>query len=367
MLIFLFRASSWFRWYHGPHPTENFHGVKCVSRWELPPDTYPGGLDSFHKQYDAPLLLYGPYFCFDNQWNEQLWPHGADAGVPPPAKSRAFYTKVFKYAHAHGGVGYEVDFMSNLFIDVPEFRRTLDASTQWQRGMNHAGLDTNTTIQFCMMQPSDLLNSLQFNAVTNGRASDDYAEAGNWDIGGSSLLFWAMGMRPSKDNFWSSDGQRRQPGFDQSNPGTNGELNAILATMSTGPVGSSDGAGQHNVTRLMRTCSADGRILQPNRPMTPIDASFRQVVSSSERQLNSAAIWSTCSGAAPALPNGKQTTSQYHILGVDVGAAAKRSSSVSVAVNVYARAKKGNWTSLGLPVFGECGFLASWTKSQIMT
>jgi hypothetical protein len=41
--------------------------------------------------------------------------------------------------------------------------------------MNLAGLDTNTTIQFCMMQPSDLLNSLQFNAVTNGRASDDYA------------------------------------------------------------------------------------------------------------------------------------------------------------------------------------------------
>ena len=27
-------------------------------------------------------------------------------------------------------------FMSNLFIQVPEFRRTLDASTGWQRGMN---------------------------------------------------------------------------------------------------------------------------------------------------------------------------------------------------------------------------------------
>ena len=97
--------------------------------------------------------------------------------------------------HAHGGVGYEVDFMSNLFIQIPEFRRTLDASTVWQLGMNQAGLDTNTTIQFCMMQPSDLLNSLQFDAATNGRASMDYAGSTNWNAGGASLLFWAMGMR----------------------------------------------------------------------------------------------------------------------------------------------------------------------------
>ena len=61
-----------------------------------------------------------------------LLPQGADAGVPPPEESRAFYTKVFGYAHAHGAVGYEVDFMSNLFLSVPEFRRTLDASTLWQ-------------------------------------------------------------------------------------------------------------------------------------------------------------------------------------------------------------------------------------------
>jgi hypothetical protein len=45
--------------------------------------------------------------------------------------------------------------------------------------------------------------------------SDDYESTSNWDIGGSSVLFWAMGMRPSKDNFWSSDGQKRQMGFSQ--------------------------------------------------------------------------------------------------------------------------------------------------------
>ena len=125
--------------------------------------------------------------------------------------------------------------------------------------------------------------------------------------------------RPSKDNFWTSDGQKRQMGFDQSNPGTNGELNAILATMSTGPVGPSDGAGQHNTTRLMRTCTADGTILQPARPMTPIDATYRQAMSLSERQLNAAAVWATYSRAAPA-PGSTPAPAQYHVLGVDVNA-----------------------------------------------
>lgn len=93
--------------------------MKCVSKWQLPEDTYPGGLNALRADYRAPFLLYGPYFCVDNQWNQTLYPQGADAGVPPPQDSFSFYKRVFEYIHAHGGVGYEVDFMSNLFIDIP--------------------------------------------------------------------------------------------------------------------------------------------------------------------------------------------------------------------------------------------------------
>ena len=309
-------------WYHGPHPVRNFTGVKCVQEWKLPEDTYPGGLASLRQQYGAPFLLYGPYFCENNQWQQRLIPQGADAGVPPPEDSERFYTQLFEYVRAHGGIGYEVDFMSNLYLGIPEFRRTLDASTEWQAGMNAAGLATNITIQFCMMQPSDLLNSLQFDAVTNGRASNDYAEPDNWQVGGASLLFWAVGMRPSKDNFWSGDGHAFFPGRWHDNSGTNGELNAMLATMSTGPVGPSDGAGRHNATRLLRTCTTDGTILQPEKPFTPIDASYRQVLSPIERQLRSAAVWSTYSQAKSNMTSEAVLASsgravQYHIIAVE--------------------------------------------------
>ena len=50
---------------------KTFKGVKCVSKWKLPEDTYPGGLDSLRKDYGSPFLLYGPYFCTDNQWNQR--------------------------------------------------------------------------------------------------------------------------------------------------------------------------------------------------------------------------------------------------------------------------------------------------------
>ena len=126
-------------------------------------------------------------------------------------------------------------------------------------------------------------------------------------------------MRPSKDNFWSSDDQLRQPGFHEPNPGSNGELNAIIATMSTGPVGPADGAGQHNATRLHQTCASTGRILQTEKPLTPIDATFSAVLingSENVRAVPAAAVWGSFSGGTSSVAN-QFGQLVYHILAVD--------------------------------------------------
>ena len=203
--------------------------------------------------------------------------------------------------------------MNELYLSIPEFRSTLDAATEWQLGMNAAAAATDLRIQFCMMHPSDLLSTLQYSHVTNGRSSPDYASGTNWFIGHSSLLFEAVGLRPSKDNFWSGDGQPRQPGFHESNPGSNGELNAILATMSTGPVGPADGAGQHNATRLRRTSTSDGHILGTARPLTPVDALYQSMIGGSPRQIHAAALWT-----ANSHPRDSPEDLSWHVLGVDV-------------------------------------------------
>ena len=80
-------------------------------------------------------------------------------------------------------------------------------------------------IQMCMGLPSDLMASLELDAVTNYRASTDYALSGeNIDVGGSALLALGLGLRPSKDNFWTrrpeSAIETGKPWGDRGNPGS---------------------------------------------------------------------------------------------------------------------------------------------------
>jgi len=125
-----------------------------------------------------------------------------------------------------------------------------------------------------MALPNDILSSLQFPAVTNARASQDYmGQDENWNqLGPTGLFYWALGIRPSKDNFWTTSYQPNNTYNRISEP--NPELITLVAALSTGPVGFSDGINFTNAELLMKTCRKDGLLLQPSKPLTSIDASF---------------------------------------------------------------------------------------------
>jgi hypothetical protein len=59
-------------------------------------------------------------------------------------------------------------------------------------GMATVAEQLEIPIQYCMSIPSDILQTLEFDWVTNARASDDYITTTNWNIGGSSLLYLSM-------------------------------------------------------------------------------------------------------------------------------------------------------------------------------
>jgi hypothetical protein len=58
------------------------------------------------------------------------------------------------------------------------------------------------------------------------------------------------------------------------NAGSLPELNAIIAVFSTGPVGVGDGMGATDKSIVLPTCDAAGRLLQPDRPLLAVDATF---------------------------------------------------------------------------------------------
>ena len=55
-------------------------------------------------------------------------------------------------------------------------------------------------MQMCMQLPSNLLQSLEMNSVTNARSSGDGGRSLTTSMGAAFMLQAALGMGPSKDN-----------------------------------------------------------------------------------------------------------------------------------------------------------------------
>eukprot|EP01084_Bolivina_argentea_P134746 237573_1 len=276
-------------WYAGRRPQQigkgGWGGVKGVSHWQPPEQYYPGQLAGLTKALEIPLLLYGPYFDPDNDWNGQFTFTPLDSGyvLPTPEDSYGFYSALFEFGINAttipgdintGFIGYEIDFM-NCLSHTPLFRLHVDQQEQWLYGIDKAAKEKGLIVQYCMTTPMNLLIALSLSQTTNARGSQDYASNHNWNIGPSSLLTQSLAIKISKDNFWTMFDEPIPPHYGKSGPDYNStEIHALAATLSAGVVGISDGAGYTNKTLIMRSCTSTGRLLQPSRAATSIDDQF---------------------------------------------------------------------------------------------
>ena len=284
-------------------------GVGAMESWYPIQPYFPGGLSELSYNLQVPLAIYGPYFSPNNIWKDEFEfiPKNVSYVLPSPKDSYNFYSALFDFGmnessyknelghRGHGMIMYEVDFMSCLSM-TPAFKLHVDAQQRWLQGMNDAAKERNISIQYCMAIPANLLSSLTLSQVTNGRASWDYASSVNWNIGEHTLLWQALKLKPSKDNFWTSYPQTPQDipfefGDDQSSC----EVHAIVALMSCGPVGFSDSIGMTNATIIRRLIRGDGRLLQPNRPIAAMDDQMK-VNAFGDREEKGINVWNTQSG-----------------------------------------------------------------------
>ena len=157
---------------------------------------------------------------------------------------------------------------------------TVDSADLWYHGMADAALNAGIAIQYCLSSPTDMMESLSLPAVVQARASGDYVnKVGNpYALGGSSLMMGAVHIAPSKDTLWTAS---PQPGT-MSDTEHNGlsyttqphvALDAVLATLSLGPVGISDGLGQVDVGLISQAFRSanDSTLLRPSRPLSWVD------------------------------------------------------------------------------------------------
>ena len=133
---------------------------------------------------------------------------------------------------AWGVETFEHDWMVEVFFGVRWLRAVPGRARTWQEGIDRAARERGITIQWCMATPADFAQTVTLTQVTSVRTSGDHgyiATAGQlwaWFCT-TNALARSLGLMPFKDVF------RADPEV----AGDNGEPEALLSALSTGPVG----------------------------------------------------------------------------------------------------------------------------------
>jgi hypothetical protein len=231
------------------------------------------------------------YLCSNSTYaNSGDWRTMHGLGVPhgnvEPNQSHAFWTQRFTEAKEHFGMGaFWNDHMHENMAQYTETSTVPGAMRTWMKGQADAALATGTPVMWCMELGSEMVQAVEFPAVTTGRASGDYhPPSSNWNIGPESLLLSALGKSASKDGI--------NTGNDCGSPGCGREtrpvLHTLTAVLSRGPVSVGDRPGATNFAILRPCCSAASDILSPSSALVPIDATYQ-----ADSVVKGLAIWTT--------------------------------------------------------------------------
>ena len=254
-----------------PWPVRSKGGVK---EWIPEPQVFPSGLTNW---LGLPTFLHNRCFATDNVYlaMEQFQDSFS-------CNSRlCIPTDVEVFKHIMGVVQpwqpfvYEQDWISEASNAEFVYNSTW-LGAKWLTAMNDGARYHNMTVQYSMTMNAALLQSTTLGAVTQVRGSSDYtAGSDSWDVGGTSLFYWALGVVASKDTFFTTP---HQPGCPKPGLGNctepNVEMQIITSVLSHGPVGPGDRLGMTDPVLTLRSCNADGAILRPRAPFAPLESVF---------------------------------------------------------------------------------------------
>lgn len=248
-----------------------------VTNWTALPSVFPSGMAAIQNAIGLPMIMHNRQWSehsdYALHWSDLSWERGPRWAIPDDPE--AFFRRFFTQQAGWGLVMYEQDWMCTEYDQTAALQTNLTLADLWLRGMAIGAESSGSAVQYCMPYAHDILATPSLPAVTNARATEDYFHAHypQWAIGGTSMLYWALGLLPFKDGFYSST--HRQTGGQTVGPESHPEREALIATLSTAMVGPMDGIGLLNKTRLMQTCRADGVVLKPDYPLTTVDECFR--------------------------------------------------------------------------------------------
>lgn len=236
--------------------------------WEERPDVLPEGIADLRSRLgDPPLVAHIRHLSTDAPIAAELPVH-VDGPYAAPSTPE-IYERWLDQCVAWGVETFEHDWLVEVFFGVRGLRAEPGRARAWQEGIDRAARDRGITLQWCMGTPADMAQTTTLTQVTSVRTCGDHgyiATAGQlwaWFCTTNSLAR-SLGLMPFKDVF------RTDPDAD----GANGEIEALLSALSTGPVGLGDRVGRFDFDIARRTCRADGILVKPDVPIAAVDRSI---------------------------------------------------------------------------------------------
>jgi hypothetical protein len=222
-----------------------------------------------HNRYWSPNTTYA-------KQNGGAWEFFIDAqgtGDMAVPLEQAFWAWLLTSSVAEWGLAtYEQDWLHNELEGVTALLTNATLARTWLLQIGAGAEAAGVTVQLCMSYPRHALQSIEMPTATQIRASDDHMAGVDswtqWNMGFSSLLAWALGLAPFKDNYWST---AMQPGGTRPGPEVTPSLHNAASTLSAGPVTPGDGVGFSDAAQVLRACDVSGRLLQPSRALTAVD------------------------------------------------------------------------------------------------
>lgn len=222
-----------------------------IWRYEASPSLFPRGLAAFHRKVDLPFVVH-------SRWMGQDSPYHRDykiAGVAPV--DARYWHHIAAYLRENGVMTYEQDWL-NVIREHSGFDADLRAGDAFFDGMASAMRAEGLTMQYCMPEPSEMLQGSRYPNLTTVRVSDDKFVRARWhDFLFTSQFAGALGIWPWADVATSQDPDAM-----------------LLQTLSAGPVGFGDGVGQENRENLMQSAREDGALVKPDAPLVPVDSDY---------------------------------------------------------------------------------------------
>ncbi len=214
-------------------------------------DLFPDGLNAFHEKVGLPLITHNRWMDPKSPYHERYKIAGL-AAIDP-----MFWDEVAGYLKSCGVITYEQDWLDRIFKYSPELQSSPTAADAFMDGMAHGMEARGLTMQYCMAQPRHYLQGSRYANLTSVRVSDDRFGRDRWAPAlYVSQMASAMGEWPWVDTFDSHE-----------------TPNLLLANLSAGVVGVGDAIDKIDAANIRKVIRADGVIVKPDTPITPIDQS----------------------------------------------------------------------------------------------